>query len=306
MELFLDIIILLAIVLIVIAAVIILINPQVMQALHPAQENQSAIPAPNLPSGDASAYLALKNLSCQTLSKDFEIVVRIEATPAISGFLPGNDQESIVMEGLLRSLSFNSTNRTYVKGDKMKQVAIGETVDITTIWKGGRIYECRAGCTMHLMSDKEASDYYDMLYRMRSDCAYLGRTPLPLSINVSRLVSIKDAGSKAIGSFTCRDFMISGDQVYARALLRNSTGLDDKQKDLLWNFAHLSGPLEECLDEGTGLIVLREMTLDLTRVYDLRFSETGFMTLHQKTELLYNSDNVPDSFLGLPTFNQSR
>ena len=37
---------------------------------------------------DAAEYLALKNLSCQTLSKDFEITVHTEAVPAISGFIP--------------------------------------------------------------------------------------------------------------------------------------------------------------------------------------------------------------------------
>jgi len=301
MEMFLDLIVLIVIILIVLAAVIILINPQILEALHLGQTSQNAGAALNLPSGDAAEYLALKNLSCQTLSKDFEIVVHTEATPAISGFIPSNGQESIVMDGILRSLSFNSTNFTYSKGDEMKQVEIGETANTTTVWKNGRVYNCRDGCTSHLISAKESSDYYDMLYRMRSECAYLGKTPLPNSINVSRLLSIKDAGPKTFGYFICRDFIITGDQAYAQALLRNSTNLDDKQKDLLWNIAHLSAPMEECLDQASGLVILRDMSLDLTRVYDMRFADNGFLTLHQKTELLGFNNNVPESFLDLPT-----
>jgi len=270
-------------------------------ALAWPRTSQNASASPNLPSGDAAEYLAMKNLSCQTLSKDFEITVHTEAVPAISGFIPNNGQETIVMAGILRTLSFNSTNRTYSKGDEMKQVEIGGTANTTTIWKNGRVYSCKDGCASHLISAKESGDYYDMLYRMRSECAYLGKTPLPPSINVSRLLNIKDSGEKTFGYFTCRDFLIRGDQTYAHALLGNSTALNDKQKDLLWNIAHLSGPIEECLDEATGLVILRDMSLDLMRVYDMRFADNGSLTLHQKTELLSFNNNIPESFLAVPS-----
>ncbi len=301
MELFLDLIVLIVAVLVVLAAVIVYLNPQIMQALHLGQTSQNASASSSLPSGDAAEYLALKNLSCQTLSKDFEITVHTEATPAISGFIPNNGQETIVMDGILRMLSFNSTNRTYSKGDEMKQVELGGAANTTTVWKNGRVYYCRDGCTSHTITPKESGDYYDMLYRMRSECAYLGKTPLPPSINVSRLLNIKDSGEKTIGFFTCRDFMITGDQAYAHALLRNSTGLDDKQKDLLWNIAHLSGPIEECLDTATGLIILRDMELDMTHVYDMGFAGNGSLMLYQKTELLDFNNNVPESFFALPS-----
>lgn len=300
MEMFLDLIILLLVVIALIAAVIVLITPQIYQAIHPADSNETIAPS-NLPSGDSRAYLGLKELSCQSLENGFVFVTRVQADASVNGFKPSSDEEALVMDRLIQSFHFDQTNRTYSKGDRLKLVETGSTENSTTIWKDGRIYRCSGKCTMDLMDEREANAYYDMLYRMRHDCAYLGRTPLPDQINQTRLLQIKDDGIKIINGFSCRRFLISADKAYAGASLRNaSLHLDERQKSLLWNLAHLHSPIEECLDTQSGILIQRRIQTDLKSVYDFRFDSNGSMILYQQTDLTYYSDSVPDEFFALP------
>lgn len=249
--------------------------------------------------GDAARYFELRNVSCGSLSKDFLIVTEDVADASMEGLLEGVPGELSAAERILAGYSFNQTTKTYVRGDQMKRVIIADGIENTTVWKEGRIYECMEGCTMHLMDSSEADEYYDALNKMKTSCAYFGKTPLPGSVNLSSLVDITRTGLLEIDSYRCDNFLITGNKSYAESIL-GTEELDEEQRALLWALAHLEGPLQECLDESTGIIVLRNLTLDLTDAYRFDYSPGGYVHVSQETTLLYFTDDVPASFLGLP------
>jgi len=169
------------------------------------------------------------------------------------------------------------------------------------IVKEGRIYDCTANCTMRLMRSEDSAAYYAMLSDMRTSCAYFGNTKMPDSVDAGRLLLIERLGMAEVNGFRCEKFHIQGNATYAQSLLNSSQRLNEDQKAVLWLLSHLEGPVEECLDDGTGVVVLRNMTVDLTRSYMFGYAPGGYMRLVQKTELLYFTNNVPESFFGLPS-----
>jgi hypothetical protein len=275
------------------------IYPALQERFGPPPPPSQANETPPQPAGDLGHYLRLKNVSCQTLSHDFLIVTDDVSEGTVSGLVAAMPEEEDAAASIASSYDFNQTTRTYVKGQEMKKVLVQGSLEHTTIWKDGRIYQCNPECTMHLLGDEGWQEYLDTLSSMRSDCAYLGRTSLPGSVNISRLVSVQNTGRREIGGFRCEDFLITPDKGYAASLL-NGTSLDDDQRSLLGVLVHLDGPLEECLDDGIGVIVYRNLTLDLSNSYRFDYSPGGGMFVNQQTSLTYFSDEVPESFLFLP------
>ena len=275
-----------------------LVLPKVAPYVNSTVQQNQTIPAPK-PNPDADLYFRLKNLSCRTLSGDFLIVTDDNVTGAVVGLLPKVPQEAQVAQSFAHSYDTNQTTRTYSKGQEMKKAIYKDGNNLTLIWKDGRLYQCGPNCTMMLLGDAGWQSYLDSLQSMRSGCAYFGRTAPPPPANMSRLLSISRKGRLNISGFTCEDFMISSDRAYAKTLLSDPS-LSQDQQALLWGLAHMSGPAEECLDDGTGVIVYRNLALDLSGVYRFSYSPGGGMFVDQQTRMTYYSSDVPESFLSLP------
>ncbi|MDD5171585.1 MAG: hypothetical protein PHF60_00955 [Candidatus ainarchaeum sp.] len=249
---------------------------------------------------DAQRYYELKNTSCATLAGNFLIVTEDVSQGTFYGIVPDTEEERAAAGSLLAPFGFNQTTKTYLRGERMKRVIINENGNTTTIWKDGRVYNCTPNCTMRVFTEQDSEEYYAMLSSMKSGCAYFGRTQMPSYVDMGRLIQIERTEPRDIGSFRCQEFLISGNKTYAESLL-SSASLSEDQEALLWGIAHLRGPVEECLDEATGIIVLRKLTLDLTNTYKFDYSPGGYMKVDQQTELTYFSTNVPESFLALPS-----
>jgi len=248
---------------------------------------------PQLPA-DMQRYYDLKNVSCGTLSNNFLISTHDVANGSLSGII-ANQAELEVAASIVRGFDYEQDTKTYVLGDQMKKVIQSDDTETITIWKGGRIYECEDKCTMKLMEGNLSDEYYNSLNAMRNNCNHFGKTRFPDSVNLTKLLNIKKTGVSTINGYRCDNFEISGNKTYISTL--NLTG---DAKDLAWMLDHLDGPVQECLDESTGIIVKRNLTLDLTDSYNLKFEEDGYIKVNQVTELTYFTDTVPESFLALP------
>ncbi len=255
-------------------------------------------PAPQMPP-DMQRYFELKNTSCEILSRDFLIVTHDVVEGTMEGLVESIPGERSAAEGILAGYSFNQTTKTYVRGEHMKRVLIANDSENMTIWKEGRAYECRENCTMRLMDIDESAEFYDKLWEMKINCAYFGKTSLPASVDMNSLIEINRTGLLEVGYYSCENFLISGNKSYAESVLETEE-LDEDQRALLWALAHLEGPVQECLGVGTGIIVYRNLTLDLTDAYRFSYSPGGYMRVNQQTTLEYFTDNVPESFLRLP------
>jgi len=253
--------------------------------------------APPAADPDAELYFRLKNKSCSTLGEDFLIVTNDMSEGSFAGL---SAAEGYVASRMLKPYDYNQTTKTYVRGASMKKVIITGSGNHTTIWKEGRIYQCNPNCTMHLLGDSGWQAYLDGLEKMRSGCAFFGRTPMPDHIDAARLLSIRRTGRVDGEGSRCEGFAISGNVTYARSLLDSGASMDEDQQALLWMLAHLASPVEECLDDGTGIVVSRKVVLDLAPVYRFDFAPGGFMRVSQTTGLEYFTDEVPESFLALP------
>lgn len=263
----------------------------------PGTGNKAAPQAgPAMPK-DMLLYYSLKNKSCETLSKDFLIATHDESHGSASG-LSGNEAEAASL--MLEDFESVSDTRTYVRGDMMKKVISTPSGNHTTIWKDGRIYQCNPNCTMKLLGEAGWQAYLDSLSEMRSGCAHFGRTAIPASVNLTRLLWIENTGKVEKNGFRCENFMVSGNRTYALALLNSSLQLDSNQRALIWSLAHQYAPVEECLDDGVGTVVYRSVPIDLTKSYRFEFAPGGYMHVKAETTLTYFSDNVPESFLALP------
>jgi len=260
----------------------------------PAAQNQTGGPA--LPK-DMEFYYSLKNKSCQTLSENFLISTHDESAWSASGL---SADEAAAAALMMKDFAFTQDTRTYVRGDAMKKVLVTPEGNHTTIWKDGRIYQCNPNCTMRLLGDAGWQAFLDGLAKMRSGCAHFGRTALPAPVNLTRLLSIQNTGRVERNDSRCENFLIFGNKAYAQSLLNSSMFMDDDQRALLWSLAHQAGPFEECLDDGSGIIVSRSVALDLTGVYRFDFAAGGFMRVDQRTTLTYFTDYVPETFLALP------
>jgi hypothetical protein len=297
--------ILLVLFLIIIAAVVpvlLVLGPQLDLELIVPQINvtapQQEEPAGPLYSPDMERYFALKNKSCQTLSGDFLIVTNDYSNGKLQDLLPATDSEEFFAQNLDDEYDFNLTTKTYLRGDQMKKVISSNGVELTTIWKSGRIYTCTAVCSMKLMDEEDSEEYYSKLNEVRNSCHYLGKTELPESVDPGRLLVIDKKGLETINGYRCEKFWIYGNQSYIDSMNRSS--LDPDQEAIVWALEHLEGPLVECLDESTGIIVKREFALDLTDYYDLEFDAGGYLQVEQTTELTYFTSTVPEEFLALP------
>lgn len=293
----------LLIILAAVVPVLLVIGPQLdFQLVIPRAnitEPPEEEPAAPLIDQDMQRYFELKNESCDTLSEDFLIATNDYSEGLLHDLLPVTEDERMFAQSLAHELDHNLTTRTYLRGDQMKKVISANGVELTTIWKNGRIYTCTGICQMRLMDDDDSEEYYDTLDRMRNNCRYLGKTRLPESLDPALLLDIEKAGSKEINGFRCEEFRISGNSSYMGEINRSS--LDPDQSALIWALEHLEGPLTECLDESTGIIVQRNLTLDLTDSYNLEFDAGGYMHVLQTTTLTYFTDEVPEEFLALPS-----
>lgn len=249
---------------------------------------------------DMQRYYEMKNLSCATLKRNFLIVTEDVSRGAFYGLSPDTPEERAAAESLMAQYDFNQTTKTYMRGDWVERVVISGDGQTTTIWKEGRVYNCTPNCTMRLFTAQDSADYASMFGSMRTGCAYFGRTALPSSVEMEKLVWIERVQPRDVNGFRCQDFMISGNKTYALELL-SSEGLTEDQRSLLWGIAHLDTPVEECLDEATGIIVLRNFAMDLSGVYRFDYSPGGYMNVYQQTKLTYFSYNVPESFFALPS-----
>ncbi len=290
---------LIVILLLAIAAVALLLWPLLTARLAPLPNQTVAANASPAVPPDAALYYRLKNLSCQTLSRDFLIVTEDRANGTVIGLHPAIPQEAALAQSFASAYDYAQTTRTYVKGEEMKKVISSGNDSLTLIWKEGRLYQCDGNCTMRLLGDQGWQAYLDSLSSMRSGCAYFGRTALPSSVNASRLLQIRFAQRSNISGFICDDFLLTPDRQYAASLLQNQS-LSSDQQALLWGLAHSAGPVEECLDEGTGIVVFRDFTLDLSKVYMFSYDPGGGMFVDQQTRMTYFTGNVPESFLSLP------
>jgi len=252
---------------------------------------------PQVLSQDAQHYYSLKNLSCKTLGANF----MIEATDVAAGSMQGlTGAEETLAKSMLKEYETDQTTRTYVRGSMMKKVLITSSGNHTTIWKDGRIYQCNPNCTMNLLGDAGWQAFLDGLAEIRSGCAYFGRTELPSSINQSRLLTIEDGGRTEKNGFRCELFLIRGNAAYAKSLMNSSIALDEDERALLWLLSHQAAPVQECLDDGTGVLVFRNVTLDLTPSYNFDYAPGGYMHVSQQTDVTYYTAYVPESFLALP------
>lgn len=286
--------VLLIFLLIIVAAVIpviVIIGPQLdFSLLIPEPEE----PEPEQPTFDPDMlrYYELKNTSCDTLADDFLIVTDDVAHADIQGLIPATEDEPAFAESMLSEYNLNQTTKTYVRKDQMKKVMIADGNETTNIWKNGRIYTCAENCTMRLMDDQDSEEYYGELDRIKSSCAYFGKTKLP-----ENLLIIEKTGVLEINGYVCENFLIS---LNSSAIQTLEEGLDENQTALLWGLIRLSAPVQECLDESAGIIVMRNITIDLTDSYNFEFEENGSITVNQVTKLTYFTDQVPESFFALP------
>jgi hypothetical protein len=301
------------IILIILAALVplaILLGPQLLQSvLSGIPQFPPQVPLPEIPPAgsnatqalpeDAQRYYSLKELSCGTLSKNFLIVADDVSAGSVGGLIAEIPEELDVAEAIVKENDYNQTTKTYVRGIQMKKVFISGNRTHTTIWKDGRVYQCSPSCTMNLLGDAGWQSYLEGLEKMRSGCAHFGRTGLPASVNITKLLRFEHTGRKLIGGFQCENFLVFANKTYASSLM-NSTALNEDQRTLLWGLAHLEGPVEECLDDGIGIIVYRSITLDLKDSYKFDFGPGGYMRVKSETRLTYFTDNVPESFLALP------
>ena len=267
--------------------VILIIGPQLDFSLVIPEPEDEAEPVEIL-DPDTVRYFGLKNRSCNTLAGDFYITTEDIARGSIHGLIPSTEAEEYAAITIADSFNYNQSTRTYVRGDSMKIVE-GEK---TTIWKHGRIYECNPVCVMSIMTEEDSENYYQKLYDLRTNCAYFGKTELPESVNLSKLLTFEKTGTENINGNLCDNFLIYPDKQYLQSI--NST------EPLFWALNHLEGPIQECLDESTGIIVFRNLTLDLTDDYLLEFEDDGYLKVNQQTMLKSFSTNVPESFLALP------
>ncbi|MFH0737723.1 MAG: hypothetical protein V1827_03925 [Candidatus Micrarchaeota archaeon] len=254
-----------------------------------------------MPEGMAR-YYSLKNLSCGTLSNDFLIEATDITQGNVSGLLAMNSDERDAALSIASGYDSVQTTRTYVRGDWLKKVVITPSGNQTIIWKEGRIYQCAPDCTMNLLGDAGWQAHLDALDEMRSSCRYFGKTPLPDSVDMALLLQFANTGRIEMNGFRCERFLIFGNKTYADSLLASnqSASLSDDQRALIWAISHLQGPIEECLDDGTGVLVYRSLVLDLTPVYRFEYSPDGGMSVSQQTDVTYYSTTVPESFFGLP------
>ena len=258
-------------------------------------------PTPAMPA-DMRQYYSLKNRSCDTLSKNLLIEATDISQGTVTGLLAMNPDEEAAALSIASGYDSVQTTKTYVRGDWMKKVIISPSGNHTTIWKEGRIYRCDPGCTMDLLGDAGWQAYLDTLDEMKSSCMYFGKTQLPASVDMTRLLDIQSAGLTEMNDFRCERFLVFGNKTYADSILASSASaaLNDDQTALLWAVSHLEGPIEECLDDGTGVLVFRSLTLDLTPSYRFEYSPGGGMSVSQQTNVTYYSTTVPESFFGLP------
>jgi len=254
-----------------------------------------------LPPG-AQRYYTLKNLSCETLEGNFLIVTHDLSEGTIEGLIEVQPGELKVAEEILEDYSFNQTTRTYLLGDQMKEVVVFGNQEFTTVWKNGRIYNCTPDCSMRIMDQEDSDEYYDMIDKMRRRCAYFGKTDYPSFVNITRLLDIEYTERIDSDDFRCDNFLINGNKSYAEELLASneSKNFTEDQKTLLWAINHLDGPVTECLDESTGIIAFRFLTVDLTDSYRFNYSDDGFMKVNHQTTLEYFTTEVPESFLAVP------
>jgi hypothetical protein len=261
-------------------------EPQQNESIEPVQDE------------DMERYFELKNISCKTLTRDFLIVTDDYSDGRLHNILPVNENETTFAQNLADEYDFNMTTKTYLRRDQMKKVLISDGEEFTTIWKNGRIYTCTDSCQMHLMDENESEEYYNTISRFRNNCRHFGKTELPDSVNLTLLFDINKTGVEQINGYTCERFLIAGNRSYISAL---NVTLDPDQEALLWALEHLDGPVMECLDESTGIIVQRNFTLDLSDSYDLEFDAGGYLKVHQLTTLTYFTDDVPWEFFALPS-----
>jgi hypothetical protein len=274
----------------------IVFGPPIYAKLSAYLASTQAPPPPLAPSVATSFdyYFVQKNKSCALLSNDFLIVTHDQAYGDIQGLLDSPGQNSTAAY-LLSQYEYDQITRTYLKGDWLKRTVQVGDANHTTIWKDGRIYQCSGNCTMHLLGDAGWQAHLDEVQRIQTGCAFFGRVKLPGSVNMTRLLRVERAGSETLHGSTCEKFLITGDKEYASSLL-DSTSLDPDQEAVLWSISHQALPVEECLDEGSGLLISRSIALDLTKTYKLDYSQDGYMHLVQKTEMTYYTDYVPASF----------
>ena len=295
---------LLAIALLLVAALAlafaVIFGPELYARISAYLERERAPPPPPPPpeNQDFRRYFELKNRSCGILSKDFLIVTGDSAQGYIKGLIDSPGQAEAA-EFFLSRYEYNQTTKTYLKGTWMKRVIETGGGNLTTIWKDGTEYFCSPNCTMRRLGDAGWQAHLDSLERIRTGCAHFGRTKMPGSVNMSRLLTIERDGFATLRGNKCERFLISGNKTYADGLM-NSGGLTPDQEAVLFALSHLSSPVEECLDEGTGIVISRSLTMDLTKTYKLDYSPGGYMRVTQKTGLTYYSNYVPDSFFALP------
>ncbi|MEW6748163.1 MAG: hypothetical protein AB1295_00440 [Candidatus Micrarchaeota archaeon] len=267
----------------------------------PELPGEKPFPPADTRPADVQKYYQLKNLSCGILAKDFLLQTQDTSRSRVSGLLSSVSGEEVLADSIASQYDSEQTTGTYVKGTWMKKVISTPSANSTTIWKEGRIYQCAPTCTMNLLGDDGWQAHLDVLERMRTGCAYFGRTAMPEDVDMLNLISIVRVGREDHDGFRCERFMITGNKTYAKSLLASNLTLDEDQRALLWGIAHLEGPMEECLDDGVGIVVWRNLTIDLTESYRFDYTENGGMFVDQYTELLYYTDSVPDSFFALPS-----
>jgi len=287
------------IILVALIPVLLVVGSDVIEYLESQQEKPEPA-APRLPL-DMLRYYTLKNASCGTLNGSFLIVTEDVAMADMAGLVEDVQGEREAAERIIDSYTFNQTTKTYALGDWLKKVVIEDGQENTTLWKEGRVYECDPNCTMRLMDSAESAEFYDELWRIRHSCAHFGKTRLPEGANITRLLTVNKTGLMQMDSFRCENFLISSNRTYAKELLSSNMSLEEDQEALLWALAHLDAPVQECLDESTGIIVYRYISIDLTGAYRFAFSPGGHMRVNQQTTLRYFQSDVPEEFLGLPS-----
>lgn len=249
---------------------------------------------------DVQKYFELKNLSCGILSQNFLLQTRDTSQSRVSGLQSSVPGEQEFADSIASQYDSEQTTSTYVRGTWMKKVLLTPDTNHTTIWKEGRVYQCNPSCTMNLLGDGGWQAHLDGLERIRTSCRYFGKTAMPEEVDMIRLISIDRVGREDFKSFRCERFSITGNKTYAEELMTSNITFDEDQQALLWGITHLKGPMEECLDDGVGLIVWRNLTIDLTESYRFDYEDDGGMFVNQYTELTYYDDSVPESFFALP------
>ncbi len=156
-----------------IAVVAVVFGPQLYYSVVKPPEPEPPEP---IVDPDMQRYFDLKKTSCDMFSKNFLIVTEDVAHGEMQGLIPATSDEQQIADSIIRQYDFNQTTRTYLRGDQMKKAVLSNETETITIWKEGRVYVCEETCSMRLMSENESEEYYDMLYRIRNDCAYFGKT----------------------------------------------------------------------------------------------------------------------------------